>query len=83
MKQMAIMRHVTFGLQPDCGKVGLSFFVYLDESSAYNQFIADEKALGIIKKFGVEDIKNLNGKPCWVEVSESDYVRFLEPCVIS
>jgi len=82
MKQMAIMKNVKFGLQLDCGKVGLSFSVYLDECSAANQFISGDKALEIIKKFGVEDVEDLNGKPCWVETDGHFSVKFLEPCKI-
>ena len=82
MKQMAIMKGVTFGLQLDCGKVGLSFSVYLDESSAARQFISGNEALEVIKKFGVEDVKQLNGKPCWVETDGHSFIKFLEPCKI-
>lgn len=82
MRQMAIMKGVTFGLQLDCGKVGLSFSVYLDENSAASQFISGNDALEVIKKFGVEDVEQLNGKPCWVETDGHHYIKFLEPCKI-
>jgi hypothetical protein len=82
MKKMAIMKGVTFGLQLDCGKVGLSFSVYLDESSAASQFISGNEALEVIKKFGVEDVSKLNGKPCWVETDGHSFIKFLEPCKI-
>ncbi len=82
MKQLAIMKGVAFGLQLDCGKVGLSFSVYLDENSAASQFISGNEALEVIKKFGVEDVKQLNGKPCWVETDGHSFIKFLEPCKI-
>ncbi len=82
MKQMAIMKDVTFGLQLDCGKVGLSFNVYLDENSAASQFISGNEALEVIKKFDVEDVNKINGKPCWVETDGHSFIKFLEPCKI-
>ena len=82
MKQMGIMKGITFGLQLDCGKVGLSFSVYLDECSAATQFIAGTESLDVIKKFGVSDVSDLEGKPCWVETDGRNYIKFLEPCKI-
>lgn len=81
IKQMAIIKNVTFGYNRDCGKVGLSFTVYLDEGSAAGQFISDNEALEVIKKFDVSDVNDLDGKPCWVE-SDNHYVKFLSPCKI-
>lgn len=82
MRKMAIMKNVTFGLDIDCGRVGLCFTVYLDESSAALQYVYGESALEVIKKYGVSDVSRLNGKPCWVETDDFHYIKFIEPCVI-
>lgn len=81
MKQMAIMKNVTFGMN-DRDQVGLTFTTYLSESQAAGQFIPGELALEVIKKYGVSNVNQLNGKPCWVETDELTFIKFIEPCVI-
>ena len=79
-RQMAIMKHVRFGVN-DRGIVGLTFQTYLSEGSAASQFLGEEKALEFIKEYLVKDVSKLNGKPCWAEC-DGNIVRLLSPCAI-
>jgi hypothetical protein len=64
-KVMAIMKHVGFGCR-DAGFPMLWFDAYETESSASLQCIPGAKALELIKEHGIEEVHQLEGKPCWV-----------------
>lgn len=72
-EQVAIIRDVRAGAN-DYGQPGLTFTTYITESSAAQQFIGWQEAGEIVKK--VTDIRELEGKPCWVE-ADGDLIRFL------
>lgn len=80
MKQMAIMKNVGFGCR-DCGYPVLWFTAYISESIASLQILGFDKALAILKKHNISDIKDLEGKPCWVE-SNGTSSEFIDLCVI-
>jgi len=80
MKQMAIMKHVVFGVD-DRGKVSLRFSSYIEEGLAALQIIEGDDALGFIGEYGVSDVTDLNDKPCWVE-RDGMIIRFIGACNI-
>ena len=47
---------------------------YISESAAAGQFVGWEDAAKICAR--VSDVRDLEGKPCWVEV-DGDRIRFL------
>lgn len=67
MKKLAIMKGVDFGCR-DVGRPVLWFSSHDGEGGAALQVVEGSSALDLIKKSGVHSIKNLEGKPCWVEV---------------
>lgn len=75
-RQAAIIRNAGYGNR-DVGSPVLSFEVYVAESSAALQIFSQPKADEIIKASGVDDVRDLNGKPCWVRVG-ANTIRFEE-----
>ena len=75
-KLMAIMKDVGFGMR-DSHFVMLWFTAYDTESSASLQCIPAEQAIELLKKHGISDIKNLEGKPCWIRY-ENGLVKFVD-----
>ena len=73
-KVLAIIKDVGFVCR-DTGHPCLFFTVYTSESSASLQIIDHAKALSIIENSGVYDVKNLEGKPCWVDI-EGNSISF-------
>lgn len=73
MKKMAIIRNVHIGAEDHYG-AALWFDTYVSEASAALQVIPWEMAYDIVKR--VDDIKHLEGKPCWVE-EEGGLIRFI------
>ena len=66
MKKMAIIKDVSLGVR-DISHPIMSFMVYTDASLASLQCLCWEEAGKLIKKHMIEDVLDLNGKPCWVE----------------
>ena len=64
----AIIKEVGFGCR-DIGQPCLFFTTYINECSAALQVLHGDEAMKVIKASGVYDVKKLEGKPCWVEVS--------------
>lgn len=79
-KQMAIIKEVSFGLR-DVGKVNLSFSTYISECEAALQVLFRDEYEKLIMDGGIKDIKELDGKPCWVEVT-GNLIDFIEFCKI-
>ena len=75
-KVMGIMKGVAFGVR-DTNRAMLWFNVYEDECSASLQCIPAARAIELIEKHGIEDVKNLEGRPCWVQ-HENGLVRFVD-----
>lgn len=69
-RQLAIIKSVGFGCR-DVGRPVLHFSTYISEAMAALQVFELEGAGEIIEDSGVYDIKDLNGKPCWVEVRDN------------
>jgi hypothetical protein len=60
------MRNVGFGCR-DIGKPCLFFETYISENAAASQILRGEKADALIVESGVYDVRDLEGKACWVE----------------
>ena len=68
MEQLAIIRKVGFGNR-DIGRPCLWFGTYISEAGTALQVFVEDDALALIKQMGVYDIKELEGRACWVEVT--------------
>lgn len=64
-KQTGIMREVRVGCDDRVGKCRLMFTVYTSPSSAFGSYVNFPEAAALIEQAGVEDVKDLNGKPCY------------------
>lgn len=74
-KQMAIVKGVHCGVG-DRGRFALWFNVYISECVAALQvFQGGEEVARIVEAAGVGDVKELDGRPCWVECDGS-LIRF-------
>ena len=73
-KQMAVIRNVHVG-GGDRGTPCLWFDTYISEASAALQVLDWETARELVRK--TYDVKELEGKPCWVEV-DGNIIRFVE-----
>ena len=80
MKQLAIMKDVGFGCR-DIGRPILWFNTYISNSECALQIISYQDAEEIIKKYHVNDVHDLEGKPCWVDAGNG-MIKFLEPAII-
>ena len=76
MKQLAVIKNVRCGVG-DRGRAWLSFNTYITECSAAGQFVEWADAKKVLEDAYVEDVSQLNGKACWVEVSNG-FIKFLE-----
>ena len=72
-EQLAIMRDVRIGAHDYYG-AGLTFTTYITESTAAGQSLTWEQAKPLLAT--VEDVRELEGKPCWVDV-DGNLIRFL------
>jgi hypothetical protein len=69
-ERTAILRDVEFGIHPDMGVLSLTFATYISECEAAGQSIFDLKQIEqMLKDAKATAPKELNGKPCWVDVS--------------
>ncbi len=62
---MAIIKQVGYGNR-DTGRPCLWFVTHLNEASAALLVFFGKQANDIIQSSGVYDVKELEGKPCWV-----------------
>lgn len=76
-KTLGIIRQPAFGVT-DRGSVALSFSVYVTESSAALQVLGVDQAVDVIRAYGVHDVRELEGKPCWVRCS-ANLIEWLGP----
>ena len=75
MKQLAIIKGVGFGMM-DRSTPMLWFTVHLSETKATLQAFSGQRMLDLVKEAGYYDIRELEGKPCWVELGD-DSAQFL------
>ena len=66
MEQLAIIKNVGFG-NKDVGHPVLFFNSMVAESTGALQIIDGKEALDFIESYGVYDVKDLEGKPVWIE----------------
>ena len=65
-KRLAIIKEVGFGNR-DVGEPVLFFTAMIDECEGALQVLFGKEATDLIKAYGVYDVKNMEGKPIWVE----------------
>lgn len=81
-EQLAIIRRPRLGVT-DRGIVALMFETYVTDSSAASQFISLEheeqleQALQLLRTVG--DVRELEGRPCWVDVSRGGLIVYVSP----
>lgn len=75
-KQLAIMKDVGYGLR-DTGRPCLFFSTYISEGGAALQVLFGKDANKVVTDTGVYDVKDLEGKPCWVK-ADGRTITFLE-----
>lgn len=75
-KQLAIMKNVGYGCR-DTGRPCLFFSTYISEGSAALQVLFGKDADKAITDAGVYDIKDLEGRACWVKAGVHN-ITFLE-----
>jgi len=80
LRAMAIIKSPRFGLNA-FNEIGLSFAVYIAEGAGAPQFLTVGAALKVIAAYDVGDVRNLDGKPCWVDITDGKCV-FHSPCLI-
>lgn len=78
-KQLAIIRQVECGVG-DYGQAALWFSTFITESGAALQVFDWDQAREVIEAYGVRDVHQLEGKPCWVNASGS-LIRWVGPAV--
>lgn len=69
-EQLAVIRDVHFGVG-DRGTVCMWFSAYITEGSAAVQVLSVERAVELIAAAGVDDVRKLDGRTCWVDVTGS------------
>lgn len=79
-ERLAIMRHVRCGVG-DRGRAWLSFDVFTSESSAALTILEWDRAKEVIEAYGVSDVHQLEGKPCWVDTSQPGMTTWISPAV--
>lgn len=77
VKKLAIMKGVRFGLN-DRDQVALTFSTYEREGSAAGQNLNVDQTVEMIKAAKVRDIKDLEGKPCWIE-TDGQFMHYIRP----
>lgn len=66
-KQLAIIKEVGYGCR-DVGRPVLWFTVSTCDCGCALQVLSGKEADALIRDYGVYDVQELNGKPCFVEV---------------
>lgn len=81
MEKLAVIKNPVIGVD-DRGHASLRFTTYVSESSAASQALNWEEAKTLIESADVSDVRQLDGKPCWVEQADG-FIRFLRICKLS
>ena len=81
MKVLGIIKSPGYGCRDFPGQVGLWFDVYISEHMAALQCFFGEEATKIIQDYGVYNVKDLEGKACWVD-DDKGYIRWISACNI-
>ena len=82
-KTMAIMRGVGIGMR-DCSEPVLWFAAHISKGVASLQVFDWAQAAEIIKAYAVHDVRDLEGKACWIQTKGKSGGRavWAGPCVI-
>lgn len=65
-EKLAIIRNVRFGCV-DADDVGLEMTVWVQEHRGATVILYGNDAIEFIKDFGVSDVRQLEGRACWVQ----------------
>lgn len=80
-KTMAIMMVVSCGKRD--GGLELRCSIHLNESRAGSRVFRGAELGALVEAFDVHHMQELNGKPCWVDVtSDPSTIKWLGPCLI-
>lgn len=74
-RRLAIMKNISFGVR-DRNKACLWFDVN-DGNYGSLQCLPVKYAVNLIEKHNITDIRNLEGKPCWIEV-DNNIMKFID-----
>lgn len=69
-KQLAIIRGIGFGCR-DVGRPVLFFSTYISEGAGALQIMGGKDAMDFISAYQPYDVKDMEGKPVWVECDGS------------
>ena len=72
---MAIIKDIDFGMR-DCGSPVIWFSTYTSEGSGALQIISGDGISSFVQEAGCRSIRDLEGKPCWVDVDQCT-IRFV------
>lgn len=81
-ERLAIIRRPGYGMR-DNYRPCLWFDTYVSDSVAALQVFEQPEADEIIKAFGVRNVNDLEGLPCWVDGGEAGrIIRYLRPATM-
>lgn len=69
-RKLAVIRNPKWGVD-DIGAVSLRFSTYIAESTAADQRLVGEYAENTLRAAGVADVRDLDGRTCWVRVDRN------------
>lgn len=75
-RQLAIMKEIGIGIR-DVGRPVMFFSTYISECTAALQILSWDEAFKLLDQSQAWDVKQLEGKSCWVEV-DNGMIKFLE-----
>lgn len=75
-KRLAIIKEVGFGLR-DVGQPCLWFSTYINDAVGALHILYNKDIEKVLKDAHIYDVKELEGKSCWVEV-DGMVIKFLE-----
>jgi hypothetical protein len=77
-KTLAIIRSVRCGVG-DRDTACLRFEIRISEGSMTTWSLSWDEAKPVIEAYGVSDVHDLDGKPCWADTSERGLIRWIGP----
>jgi hypothetical protein len=79
---LAIVRRPGYGMR-DMHVPGLWFDTYTSDCTAALQVFTQPEADEVIKAFGVRDVHDLEGLPCWVSGNQAGgFIRYVKPATM-
>ena len=78
-EQLAVIRSVRYGVN-DRDVPVLTFTTWISEHGAADHQFSVERATGIIAAYRVRDVRDLDGRVCWVTVDDQR-ITYVRPAV--